>query len=833
MIPRKRIQNPRTDLNNLPPVSAQAKSGLDIALTFLGLSTLLIAVPLLSTLGRGTAFFVAHDASGQDILQFTLAVFLIPPLILWLIHQLVSFVVPSFAQHCYSLLLAALLAAWLASSLKPNTITLLGASLLIGVGVFFPLLQRLPDFIGFLRYLGWISPIVPLFFLFFTPVNVLLDSTEAAGHESINSRSSPVVVLVLDELPLNSLLDQAGNIDAKRLPNFARLANISTWYSNTTTVSSLTDRAVPALLSGRHAEAGRAPVYQNYRQNLFTVLAPSHSVQAAETATRLCPRAICDSKSRDTRPSSTTDLYHDAVIVYWHSVLAKPLAARYLPSIAGRWHGFQQTGAEGKADKSGGAAFAFFDMQRNKGKRFTAFARGLAELELSQLHYFHLSLPHSPWFYLPDGSLYNGSEIPGRSSTDYAWLDNAFLVDQGVLRYSLQLEYVDRLVGELLDEIQKSPVFEDAMLIVLADHGVGFEAGQSFREPVDSTLSDIARIPLFIKYPDQQKGSREDKPAQTIDLLPTIADTLALPLSETVDGQALRSTQWRAPKRSILEAELSNERFERLLNATDKSSRLQQSIHHGQSAIQSIGQGQGASYVGTDISTLPVSGRSDIILELSHPDWYNKVQATSGFLPARLEATLKGSTESTDVLIALNGLAAGSGTSFNNDQQLSIMLRPDLFQTGKNQISAFAVDGDQLQPITIGDHLKDYRLALDKDGNLREVQLAGQRWHRAKKDEGIHAEAKLPRKRSSLALLSGWAYDRDRKEPAERILLIDGDTIVTDSFRRTINPLISEVAGLGKDVEVGFIISLGSVYDMPNPSLVLLFSSGKMLTVDL
>ena len=47
-------------------------------------------------------------------------------------------------------------------------------------------------------------------------------------------------VLVLDEIPLGALLDTSGAIDADRYPNFARLADLSTWYPKAETVATWT-----------------------------------------------------------------------------------------------------------------------------------------------------------------------------------------------------------------------------------------------------------------------------------------------------------------------------------------------------------------------------------------------------------------------------------------------------------------------------------------------------------------------------------------------------------------------------------------------------------------
>ena len=68
-----------------------------------------------------------------------------------------------------------------------------------------------------------------------------------------------VVLLALDELPIGSLLDGSGHVDAGLFPNFAALERTSTSYRNMSTVAPYTELAVPAILTGQY-QIGRAHV---------------------------------------------------------------------------------------------------------------------------------------------------------------------------------------------------------------------------------------------------------------------------------------------------------------------------------------------------------------------------------------------------------------------------------------------------------------------------------------------------------------------------------------------------------------------------------------------
>ncbi|MGI9292761.1 MAG: hypothetical protein ACR2PS_02160, partial [Pseudomonadales bacterium] len=419
-------------------------------LAILGLCTISIALPLFNTLAGGISFFIAHKASATDIVLFALIIFLIPAIVCCIALGLVRVVHTGLGRLFLYFILAVLVGLWIAGLLRQLTSIEVLAIVIVGAAATVFGLSRYPQFLSFLRMLGLISPLVPLGFLFLSPVNGLLRDEKPLESNQKQISTTPVVMVVLDELSLVSMLDSNGNVDSGRLPNFGRLAQLSTWYSNTTTVSGLTDRAVPALLSGLKVSGGTAPLYRQFPQNLFTVLAPSHRVSAVETITRLCPPSVCttdtshDAKTAQEQVAEPVQMYNDATIVYLHTLLPESLAAAYLPEISGRWRGFRNsrdvtTDASTKAPQK---LSHVGDMVRNRALRFKKFSQQAAHIEHHSARYFHLALPHYPWLHLPDGTIYNGSEIPGRSKTEFAWETDQYLVEQGQWRYAMQVEYL-------------------------------------------------------------------------------------------------------------------------------------------------------------------------------------------------------------------------------------------------------------------------------------------------------------------------------------------------------------------------------------------------------
>lgn len=111
--------------------------------------------------------------------------------------------------------------------------------------------------------------------------------------DRLNERFPSIYIVVLDELPWASLLDEDGRIDQVRYPNFARLGATSHVFTNATTVAFTTEQAVPALLTGR-LEVQPAPVFTLYPDNLFTLLGGVYDVSVSDPLVDLCPPSVCN-----------------------------------------------------------------------------------------------------------------------------------------------------------------------------------------------------------------------------------------------------------------------------------------------------------------------------------------------------------------------------------------------------------------------------------------------------------------------------------------------------------------------------------------------------------
>jgi arylsulfatase A-like enzyme len=107
-------------------------------------------------------------------------------------------------------------------------------------------------------------------------------------------------------------------------------------------------------------------------------------------------------------------------------------------------------------------------------------------------------------------------------------------------RYDEAVAANDAALGKFLDSLVKQGLYDDALIVITADHGESF--GHSYGGHGGPGLyEDLIRIPLLIKLPGQQAGQRISTPAQQVDILATVRDVLGLPADSFAEGRSLLS----------------------------------------------------------------------------------------------------------------------------------------------------------------------------------------------------------------------------------------------------------------------------------------------------
>jgi hypothetical protein len=507
-----------------------------------GLWALAFAQPLLYLLGRNAEFFVARANTTGDILLIAFGYTLLPPLLgagfVWGLGR----IRPVIGWAAMLVLVALIVAGFVlppAGDALAGSAAAVPVALLVGAAAAV-LYARAAAVRSFVTVLSPAPLIVLLLFLVVSPVRGLLFPDDAGGTVAGPSRSTvPIVHVVLDELPASTLTDADGAIDAELFPNFAQLARESTWYRNATTVNDSTAAAVPAQLTGEQPGPGELPITRDHPRSLFTLFEHSHRLTVVEPITDLCPARLCDDVRLGTI-DRWRSLESDLEVVVQHLLLPADLR-KGLPATDRVWEGFEAGSAADADELQRGANLKRDVLARLARDDATAgFERAIESLARQDsrppLVFIHSTLPHGPWRYLPDGHQYpiEGKEYPGLSPD--GWIGPQWQVDQGFQRHVLQVQYVDRLLGRLLDALHRRGVFDDAVIVVTADHGASFTTGQPRRPVNTANVGAIAPVPFFVKLPGQHDGYVDDRAVRTIDVLPTIAKAAGVRLPWKADG---------------------------------------------------------------------------------------------------------------------------------------------------------------------------------------------------------------------------------------------------------------------------------------------------------
>ncbi len=529
-------------------------------LELLGVTGVVVAQPILSVFGAAPEFFVFEGADRAEIIAFGMAVAFGPPLVLWAVVELLG--LGSDRRHRLARAGAVgLVVALLGLQLANQRVLAIGLVTATVLGVGAALAHWSWPFVRL--WLRWLAPaplVVLLLFTYSSPVSGLVTGGEVDPAELGAFGSGdppPIVMVVLDEWPLASIVRQNGRIDAKLYPNVARLAAGSTWYRDTTTVANLTNFAVPSLLTGNRPEEGQTADAATHPENLFTLLGGTYRLDVTERITRLCPRSLCsDSTASAGRTGATTvgNLLREAGSVFVDRVTP---GERETPVT----DVFVEPDAAVDDARGADEEQRLEDLLAPRPASLDRFLDGFAADEEPTLHFLHLLEPHTPYLHLPDGRRYGADptlrqvslRVDGESGGDRR-SDQAAPALLDRQRLQLEVAQVDRLLGDVLDRLHETGLYDEALVVVTSDHGIAFRPGGPVRglgtEPIEADAQpELLWVPLFVKAPGQASGAVSDRPAETIDVLPTIADELGVDLPWTVDGTALADVDRRRVRR--------------------------------------------------------------------------------------------------------------------------------------------------------------------------------------------------------------------------------------------------------------------------------------------
>lgn len=727
------------------------------ALEIFALSSFAFAQPLFSLLQKNPNFFVARQSGPWDIILLAVGLCLIPPLLLSVLELLTSLISWKLQRGVHILLLTFLGGLILLPLLKswgwlPRTRQMVLVFLFTLIGAF--LYHRLRTRQVSLLFLLPAIIIFPMLFLLRPPVYKMVFQTR---HDPSDpgvpaGNPAPVIMIVFDEFPLASLLNDHLEINPYRYPRFSAFAKESTWFRNATTVNESTLNAIPSILDGHYPRPDLAllPNATDHPRTLFTLLGQAYDFHVLENETQLCPESLCGKVvASPPRVRQVRTLVSDLGVLYLYQILPGTFS-QWLPDISFAWKNFAPQKKEIKTLSRRVNSYLDSGDYIGRPEDFRNFVDSIAPSTKPALHYLHPLLPHIPWQYFPSGRQYTEDiEIRGMHAPDDSkmaqdfWSENQWLVIQAYQRHILQVSLVDGLLGYLIDHLKEIGIYDSALIVVTADHGCSFHTGVSRRRPTADNYADILAVPLFMKMPHQKKGKVDDQNVETVDILPTLADVLKAPLPWQVDGRSLlRSDSPPRQQKTFInepgERLTFGKTLEPMLDSVKEKVRI---FGNGAQPGEIFRVGKYGQLVEKNVAEMNLTDQDSSRIQLEQSPFFNSVDLQSDFLPALIQGQIqpprKESSRPRYLAVALNGkVRAVTESIWIEGKELFSALVPEWsFRNGANDVRVFMISDPQgnlildelMKAGSSGEekYVWNDRILFGKNGNSGKYQAEG------------------------------------------------------------------------------------------------------------
>jgi len=142
--------------------------------------------------------------------------------------------------------------------------------------------------------------------------------------------------------------------------------------------------------------------------------------------------------------------------------------------------------------------------------------------------------PHSP--YRPPAGCHErfAPGVAHHAGSSAEWLKRP--MNENLQLYDAEICFMDEQFGVLIEGLQERRRLNDALVVVVADHGESFDPAEGIRH--GHTLDEeLIRVPLFVKQPQQRRGTRIEDVFETRRLFHTMLAVAKAPPPEAARPQ--------------------------------------------------------------------------------------------------------------------------------------------------------------------------------------------------------------------------------------------------------------------------------------------------------
>ena len=291
-----------------------------------------------------------------------------------------------------------------------------------------------------------------------------------ANRSRLPTKPINTVILVFDEFGLEQVGGYHLLEDKTRFPNFSAIMATSDIYHNAVANNSYTEKAVPAIIAGRHANLIGGGFYRG--PSLFELFRRTHRMHVVELI--------------DTFEHQFDGRFADRVGKLFKHYLG---AVYRTPRIDGISDLVTIAASPDKFSTNRSRLLADELVPADQGDHRPFF------------YFHHLLAPHRPYQWNA-AYFYNQNETADvlfRSELDE---NTRSLVNMTNYRerYIDQLKRIDQELGRLTDALHEKGVFDDTEIILTSDHGISFDPGKSARMLEPGNEISIQFVPLIVKH---------------------------------------------------------------------------------------------------------------------------------------------------------------------------------------------------------------------------------------------------------------------------------------------------------------------------------------------
>ena len=118
------------------------------------------------------------------------------------------------------------------------------------------------------------------------------------------------------------------------------------------------------------------------------------------------------------------------------------------------------------------------------------------------------------------------------------WLDENDQQINLVRSYLASTSFVDNQVGRILKALEDAGLQDDTIVVLWSDHG--YHLGEKSITGKNTLWRNSTRVPLIFAGPGVKSGQKTQRPAELLDIYPTLVDLCNLPSVDHLEGLSLK-----------------------------------------------------------------------------------------------------------------------------------------------------------------------------------------------------------------------------------------------------------------------------------------------------